>query len=336
MGKMILIIVLGVSSLIGFFIMKLNANSKQGLEVTVEHYSAMQARLIANSGVETYLEKMRRDKTLYGNFLNNDLFNGEYDIYISGTDPDLTIRSVARYEDKTHEAIVKATRYPVPFPSVAGALYVSSSNLSINFNGNLEINGNDTNPDGSPGTEDPLPGVAVDSPNDSAYIVDVLKPKISKDITGYGGSPSVWTEPDSTDWMAITQEIIFAADITIPTGTYSSGIVLGTTADPKITYVTGDVHFSGSCVGDGIMVINGNLTMSGDFKYRGIMIVYGKSTINTQIVGNGGVYGSVILVGSNVSIQATGNSAFYYSSSAIENAKTNLNSSRFKILSWWE
>jgi hypothetical protein len=35
-------------------------------------------------------------------------------------------------------------------------------------------------------------------------------------------------------------------------------------------------------------------------------------------------------------MQATGNAQLYYSSAAINNAKTNLKSSRFTILSWWE
>jgi len=134
----------------------------------------------------------------------------------------------------------------------------------------------------------------------------------------------------------VTQNLIFAADYTLPTGTYTTGTVLGTFAEPKITYVNGDVHFSGSAIGSGIMVINGNVTMSGDFKYYGIIIVYGQSSIETQIVGNGGIYGSTILVGDNVDIQATGNSALYYSSQAITNAQVNLKSSRFEILSWWE
>ena len=112
--------------------------------------------------------------------------------------------------------------------------------------------------------------------------------------------------------------------------------MLGTFAEPKITYVNGDVQLSGTASGAGIMVINGDLTMSGDFKYYGIVIVYGKSSIKTQIVGNGGIYGSTILIGQNVDIQSTGNSAFYYSSQAITNAQVNLKSSRFQILSWWE
>jgi hypothetical protein len=54
------------------------------------------------------------------------------------------------------------------------------------------------------------------------------------------------------------------------------------------------------------------------------------------LVGNGGIYGSTVIVGSDVDIKSTGTAGFYYSSQAINNANINLKSSRFEILSWWE
>jgi hypothetical protein len=159
---------------------------------------------------------------------------------------------------------------------------------------------------------------------------------MSNDINGLGGSPSVQTVNDPTDWEEVTENLIFSADYTLASGTYSTGTVLGTFAEPKITYVTGDVEFSGTSTGSGIMIINGNVTMSGEFSYYGMLIVYGQSTINTDIVGNGGIYGSTALVGNTVDIKATGNASFFYSSQAISNAQFKMKSSRFDILSWWE
>lgn len=336
-GKTLIILALGFSIITSFFILKLNANSKEGLNTAVGSYEDTRARLIANSGVEVYLEKLRRNKTLSGNFYENPMMQGTYDISISGPDTALTVLSTARFGESTHQSIVKAMRDPVKFPPVAGALYVASDNLSLQLNGNLEIDGNDRNTNNTPGPNPPLPGIAVDDKADSAFIINYLKPKIAKDIKGFGGIPSVRTAKTTvSSWKEVAENIIFASDITLTSGTYGSGTVLGTPTNPKITYVTGNVHLSGQAVGDGIMVINGNITMSGNFVYRGIILVYGKSTIETQIVGNGGVYGSTILVGDNVSIHATGNSSFYYSSQAIKNGQLNLKSSRFRILSWWE
>ena len=59
MGKGLLIIVLGMSVIASFMILKLNANSKQNLSTTIDMFEQTQARIIANSGVEIYLEKLK-------------------------------------------------------------------------------------------------------------------------------------------------------------------------------------------------------------------------------------------------------------------------------------
>ena len=334
-GKTMIILALGFAIITSFLILKLNANSKEGLSTTVDHFKSIQSRLIANSGAEIYLEKMRRNKTLHGTFNNNTIMGGYYDIDISGPDSFLTITSTGYFDNTVHQSIIRASREPVQLPPSLGALYIVSDVLGLQLNGNLDIDGSDTNTDGSSGPEPALPGVVLDDPADSAYFIDNIKPKIANDIEGFGGSPSVYSTPDTTDWEAVVMNTIFAADITVPTGTYSSG-TFGTPTDPKITFMNGNIHLSGTCQGDGIMIINGNLTMSGDFTYRGIILVYDKSTIECQITGNGGVYGTTILVGSNVDLHSTGNAAFYYSSQAIKNSQLYLKSSRFDIASWWE
>jgi len=335
-GKGILIVVLGISAILSFMMISLNSNANAGTQVTVDFFDATQARLIANSGVEIFLEKMRRNKSLKGNFTDNELMDGEYDIYIYGPDSALTIKCVATFQDVTHTSKVTAKRSGITMPEVNSSIYVSADNLALNLNGNIDIDGNDHLSDGSPGPNPSLPGIAVDDPTDSAFIVDNLKPKISSSIKGLGGSPSVTSISDGTDWMKLTENIIFAADITLPSGTYASGTVLGTTAEPKITYASGDVDFSGSAEGSGILVVNGNLTLSGNFTFKGIIIAYGSSSIVTRTVGNAGIYGATIFVGQSVDLQATGNALLYYSKQAIDNASANLKSSRFEILTWWE
>ena len=336
MGRGILITVLGVSLITAFLVLKLNANSKQGLKTTVDYFELTQARLIANSGVEVYLEKLRRNKTLNGSFTGIDLMDGEYDISITGPDSQMTITSTSHFGNTNHQVIVTARREPAVMPKVNGSLYISSDTLAVKLQGNLEIDGNDRNIDDSPGPEAPLPGIAVDDPGDSAYVINNIKPKISKSIEGLGGDPSVNTVADNTDWDEVTQNLIFSQDTTIATGTYGAGTVFGTFANPIITYVDGDVNFSSTATGSGIMIVNGNVTMSGQFTYYGMLIVYGKSSIETTFVGNGGIYGSSVIVGSYVDFKSTGNTGIYYSSQAISNAQVNLKSARFEILSWWE
>ena len=336
MGKGIIITVLGVSLITAFLVLKLNANSKEGLKTTVDYYEVTQARLIANSGVEVYLEKLRRNKTLSGTYTDIDLMDGEYDISITGPDSQMTITSTSHFGNTNHQVIVTAKREPAVLPSVHGALYISTDTLNVKLQGDLEIEGNDRNIDNSPGPEPSMPGIAVDDAGDSAYVINNLKPQIANDIEGLGGAPSVHTVVDNTNWDEVTQNLIFAQDTTIGTGIYAAGTVFGTFANPIITYVQGDVKFSSTATGSGIMIINGNVTMSGQFTYYGMLIVYGKSSIETTFVGNGGIYGSTVIVGSSVDFKSTGTTGIYYSSQAISNAQVNLKSARFEILSWWE
>lgn len=336
MGKVILILSIGFSIIISILIMNLNKNSDLGLDETINSFKNTQARLIANSGIEVYLEKLRKDKDLSGEFSDNDLFDGKYDINIYGDDSLLTIKSISHFQGVSHTTIVTAKREGIILPNVNSAVYVSTSNISLNLNGNIDINGNNHNIDGTSIPGNILPGIGVDSPTDSAYIIDNVKSKISNAIQGEGGVPSVKVVQDTTNWMSISENIIFSADITIPSGTYSSGSVFGTFSEPKITYATGDINFTGSAYGYGILVVNGNLDMSGNFTFHGIVITYGQSSIETKTTGNSGIIGSSIFVGNSVVMQATGNSKLYYSSESINNIKVKIKSSRFKILSWWE
>jgi hypothetical protein len=336
MGKASIILALGISTIIALLIIDLNANNNQSVQTTVDMFEQTQARLIANSGVEIYLEKLRRNKSLKGNFLNNSINGGKFDMYIYGPDTLMKIKAVSHYGGKTHTSLVTAKRSKVGIPDVNSALYVSSDNLSLNLNGNIDIIGHDTNINGSPGPMPSLPSVTLDTPEDSADFRNKIKPKVAGALTGLGGAPSIRTVNETRDWVQIAQDFIFGADINLNAGNYASGTVLGTWDEPKITVATGDVHFSGTAEGYGILVVNGNITMSGQFTFRGIIIAYGESTLVTKTVGNAGVYGGTVFVGESVDLQATGNANFFYSSQAIKNAQDKLKSSRFDIVSWWE
>jgi len=336
MGRALLIIVIGVAALLSILKANMSSNSSQEVDNSVNFFKKNQARLVANSGIEVYLEKLRRDKDLTGHFEDNSLMGGKYDIDISGPDSALQIVSNSTFYGTTHRSFVLAKRTPVKMPTINSAMYINSTGLNLNLNGNMKIDGNDHNTDGSPGPNPSVPGVGLDSPADSAYFANNIKSKISNDILGQGGAPSIRSIPDTTDWLAITEALIFAADITVPSGTYSSEVTFGTPSEPKITYLNGDVHLSAGFEGDGIMIVNGNLEMDGNSKFRGIILVYKNSSIECNIEGSGGMYGGIILAGTNVNIRSTGNSSFFYSSQALANAQAKLKSSRFEIVDWWE
>ena len=336
MGRGLLIIVIGVAALLSILRANLSSNSSQEVDTSVDFFKKTQARLVANAGIEVYLEKLRRDKNLTGYSGNKSLMNGTYNVNISGPDSALQIVSNSAFYGTTHRSFVLAKRTPVKMPKINSAMYINSTSLSLNLNGNMDIDGNDRNTDGSPGPNPAVPGVGLDSPADSAYFKNNIKPKIFNDILGAGGTPSIRSVADTTDWLAVTEALIFAADITIPAGTYNSAGQYGTPSEPKITYVNGNVNLTGGFQGDGIMIVNGNLSMAGNSTFRGIVLVYKNSAIDCKVTGNGGIFGGTILAGNNVNIQSTGNASFFYSSQALANAQAKLKSSRFEIIDWWE
>ena len=341
MGKMAIILTMGLAVIIGFFVLRLNTNAREGLDTTLNMYENTQARLIANSGVEIFLEKMRRDKTINsGTYLNNDLADGTYDIYITGPDTNLTIRSVAHFMNVAHETIVKARRDPIKFPVPPGALYVSASAVSnVMMSGNFTVSGFNHDKLGNlvSTTTSTVPGLVVDNLADSVAMVDVLKKHTTSNITGKGGgTPNIAVKPQGVDWPGISNELAFSADATVGGGKYTGG-TFGTYAKPEITLINGDAEFTGNITGAGILVVNGNLKINGTFSYKGIVLAYKESAITTKLNGTGDVIGSLIVSGTAADLDiSAGTFRALYSPEALNNAKTNLKSSRFKILSWWE
>ncbi len=64
MGKSSLLMVLGMSMIVAFCILRLNANSTENVSTTSNMFQQTKARLIANSAVEIYLEKLKDDPTM--------------------------------------------------------------------------------------------------------------------------------------------------------------------------------------------------------------------------------------------------------------------------------
>jgi hypothetical protein len=69
----------------------------------------------------------------------------------------------------------------------------------------------------------------------------------------------------------------------------------GTTANPVINVVTGDLSLGGGFTGSGILLVEGNLTMTGTPSYNGLILVIGKGTVTKSGGGNGTVDGSLFL-----------------------------------------
>ena len=347
MGKSILLITLGVSVIISFLILKLNANSKEGLDVSVNMFEKTQARLISNSGVEVYLEKLKADKSLMDkSFADNDLFGGSYDITIEGPETNIKLTSIATFHDVTHKTIVYANADKVPLNPPPGAMYLTANTIgtfknNTGISGSVLIDGNNHNIDGTSLSNGIiLPGIAVDGDAQKTEVINIIKNNAIDQVLGTGGMPSVATVNNTIDWNDYAEQLVENPDIIIDTQDKVHPMNnWGTIDDPKVTFVNGDISITNSdaAEGCGILVVNGNLSIAGTFTFRGVIIAYKETTIEIHLSGNGKIIGGIVVAGQSITIEvASGNFSTLYSKPALDLVASLLQTNRFNIISWWE
>lgn len=345
MGKGLIIIVLGMSVIIGFYILKLNANSKQNLSTTVDMFEQTQARLISNSGVEVFLEKLKNDRSMMNSsFPDNSMSGGTYDIDISGPDSLVKVTSTATFMGVTHTSVVEAAADRVPFHPGPGAMYLSAGTIAglkkNAIGGSIEINGNDHDVNGNLTGTGSVPGIAVDGGTQKTSVLDMIAKNAINNVLGAGGTPSVGVVGNTIDWADYAQLLADNPDIVIDTDDkVKTSNTWGTLAAPKVTFVNGDIHINNSqaASGCGILVVNGSLTINGNFDYKGMVIAFKDASIDIKLNGNGSIIGSLIVAGTQINVEvASGNFKTLYSTEALNLIQSLLVTKRFTILTWWE
>ena len=345
MGKALLIIALGVSVILSFFNLKLNSNSKENLSTTVDMFEQTQARLIANSGVEVFLERLKHDRSMMNrSFSGNELFGGEYDIVISGPDSMVMVTSTANFMGVQHTSVVEAAADRVPFIPGPGAMYLSATTIAAlkknAISGSIEINGYDHDLNGNQIAGVVKPGIGVDGETQRQSIIDMINKNKLDQILGAGGTPSVVVVNDTVDWAQYAQLIADNPDYLInDQDKIKSSNTWGTISEPKVTFINGDIAInnSQSASGCGILVINGNLTINGNFDYKGLVVAFKSTTVRLTLAGNAEILGSLVAAGNEIDVDvSSGNFRSLYSTEALNKIKDLLVTKRFSVLSWYE
>lgn len=348
MGKSSLIIVLGLGIILSFFTLRLNSNSNENSRTTINMFDQTQARLIANSAVEIYLEKLYKDPSLINTTSGTQkLFNGTYTVSLSGTLPNVRVTSTATFNGVTHTSIADAYLEPVSFPDIPSGLYVTATALiNTKLTGDMEVSGANHDPNGNiyNGGYPAVPGISVDNDADRNAILNGLKKPEKvvgfKSSTGTIGYPSVEITTLGLDWNKIYQYLANSADQTFINDIPSSAN-LGTLSNPLITLVNAEAS-SGKQIkinkmsGAGILVVNGDVKFAGNFTYQGIILCYKQSDLYFESTGTNQIIGGVIAAGKLVDIKTAGTMNIKYSQQTIESVKANLKSNGYKILAWYE
>lgn len=355
MGKSSLILVLGMSVIIGFFILKMNANSKENVSATVNMFEQTHARLIANSGVETYLEKLYFDRDLINTTIeNNELMNGSYDVTLEGTYLDVKITSTATFMDVTHTSVVHAALEELEVPALKGALQLPTSEIVWSNVGNatLNINGHDHNWDGERTDTSMNPasstyGIYVDNDGDKSIIVEKLEKNknayiYGKDDNG-GVDYSIGVNPDgynAAEWKALSELLVSAAQGNVFDSKSKIPSPLGTKDEPTVAVInepdTSKQVSLNNFEGCGILVVNGNVKIAGTFQWHGLIVAYKDSKMEFDIAGTPEIIGAILATGNTIEFLGKGTVDLKYSSEAIKHVFDKAPAYGYKILSWWE
>jgi hypothetical protein len=162
------------------------------------------------------------------------------------------------------------------------------------------INGNNANSCADPTPFGALPAIGATTNSDVTNIdasipsgryanytgVDGTTPDVANDSTNLGPYSTVG---GLEGILAMIQQ---NADQVVPSGG-TPPLGWGTTSNPLVTYVNGDV--SGSCQGSGILVVTGALSCGGNYSWNGIILVVGKGYVTASGGGNGQITGGVLV-----------------------------------------
>jgi hypothetical protein len=215
----------------------------------------------------------------------------------------------------------------IALPSI-GASYVPGNTVFSLSGTNYTVNGYDTNPDGTPGTE-PV-NYAVSTPIGTPAGANKTKLGLQLNASGKSfmgldggvkGKASIGEVKDPGFETIFNNFKSASGVVEMPPGAYTKNpVALGdyTKNQNQITHIKGDVQFS-DMTGAGIFLVDGNLKISGQAVFAGLIMVRG----NAELSGGGNgvhIYGTLMVQNPLLPTQVkyTGNSHVDYSSAALK------------------
>lgn len=321
MAKSSVIFLVGVSSLLTLMVIGITSGTHESGKL--KDFRESKAKFIANQGLEIYLEKVKLNSDLEGDFLNNKFAGGEYDIHISSSENDLSIQSKASYNGKNYVSELSARKSKINFPKSEAVVFISAEDILFKQSGKSLIDGRDYLLNGIVKLTPTLAEIGVDEKADSIFIKDNKGSRLN----------SIKVVEQYLNCEALAENLIASADLKLQPGKYEDA-ELGSDNNPKIIYAKGDVKLSGNSFGCGIIVSDGSIELSGNSFFKGMILMNNKKAVSATIKDQASVYGAAVLDAEIVSINLEGNAKLYYSSKALSHVKDNLKTSKLDIFSW--
>jgi hypothetical protein len=343
MGQQSIIIAVLASFLLTMAVGSMMGAWDMSTDTIATQFEEEQAMNVANSGINLAISTLRQTKTWRAGYTNLAVANGSATVRITdlGTDS-VRINSTGTYGTATRTAVVHAKLSSI-FPTAESALTIFGDSVEFDADGkSFLIDGRDYLADGSTfGTHDPVYGIAVTANHITDYLkTDLTADAIGPNVQGKGGAPSVGTFSKSNLDSLMNLYRTYAT-VKLPAGKYSGNAVYGSLDNPQIVHVAGNLEWTGTITGAGILIVDGALLMAGKVSWQGIvMALSGDVTLQLGASGTPSIIGSTFIGSKNVTgvtkVHVNGNPAVKYSHSVLETVLAKLNLLQVEVSSYWE
>ena len=338
MGKLTLILIVGLTITFGIISWSLSRSNITTAETTLGYYKFSTSRNISRSAINLKLRKID-DGFPVGESIFGNMMGGTFRVdSIFSRNDSIGFRSLATFNDTIYKIRVMFQRDPKPFPKVSAAVGIRVNNVNFDMSGQSQINGNNHDLNGNL----IVPSVPANNVNGVEVMIPPDSVEAAQDASKIFGEPSkIRINPNMENPAAFVLEYIFGADFVYGPGTYTTGQTWGSAQNPAIVYVdgsSGTVHFSGKCVGWGILVVRGSLKATGQFNFYGLVIPFSDTIIDFDpFSGKAEIIGAVLMGGATgSSFELKGQATVKYSKESLEKAKMIGKLMYYKVLSWYE
>lgn len=342
MGRLAMIIVIGLGITVSIVSLTINKSKTGAVENTAGFAKYSAARNIAHTAVNMALRAIDRGDSGYVRPLRRgelvvrswNVMEGSCSLYLKATASkdtiDMTVK--AFYLDTTKIMNLRLRSYPKPFPVVNAAVGLASDNITFQMNGNPHIYGENYNMNGTRGTSSfDTVGVAVKTVAESTQVASY-----GNKITG--DPKQVVIDPPEDPGLYV-EEYISGADYVFADGSNNSGIY-GSADQPVIGYCDGRVKFGGNGKFYGVLIVNKSIEFVGTFDVYGLVLAYQKNASDsieiTSSVGTPQLWGGVIMSGVGGRFIMKGTSDVRYSREALEMAKYIGKMQAYQVIRWYE
>lgn len=264
--------------------------------------------------------------------LRTDGIDNDGDTEVDEADEDVfQLIAVGQYRDRARR--LAAYLGQVSFlPALNGALTLMTSSTSLEVRGNSRIDGRNHAIDGTlvDGSDDGY-GIAVGPAGNREVTDGQLTGTERSKVLGEGDPPSMGNAP-AFDFDELVTQMQNAASLVLTNSHYADlQFGDGSAGTGRITFREGNVSFSGTTRGAGLLAVRGNLRVTGRFRFDGVILVTGSFDVGA---GNSAIYGGLVLGPSSPSLELAGTADLRFSAEALALAKRV--STRYVAFNGWQ